>query len=149
MTNNNLSVVDAINLSSIELLVPLIDKYPVLKNILNNSKSKNPSDDWDYFMTAAGSGIVLISSETYKGEHNEVKSRASEIYKDIHRAIEDFIAFMNKNKATDKLIPPTIGLWVLWNIKQEEPSYDEMKELAPVIGNLLIKIISDWKSSRS
>lgn len=143
---NNPSIVDAINLSSIELLTPLLDKYPVLKSIL--SKSKRPADDWDFYMTAAGTGLLLISSETYKGERDQVKNRASELYKDISRAVDDFISFMNKNEGgSDELVAPTIGLWVLWNLKQSEPSYDELKELAPIIGNVLLKIIADCRKS--
>ncbi len=147
--NKEPSIVDAIHLTSISVLTTLIDKYPVLKDILNSSKSTRPADDWDFFMTAAGSGLILISSEAYKGEHNKVKSRASEIYKDIPQFIDDFISFMNKNEGNDEMVAPTIGLWVLWNIKHEEPSYEEMKELAPVIGNFLLKIIADWRSSKS
>ncbi|MCX6784160.1 MAG: hypothetical protein NT141_03825 [candidate division WWE3 bacterium] len=141
------SIVDAIHVSSITLLVPLIDKYPILKDILNKSKSKRPADDWDFFMTAAGSGLVLTSDETYKGEHEKVLGRASEINKDIPRAIDDFISFTNKNKGKEEMVATTIGLWVLWNLKQEEPTYDETKELAPIIGNFLLKLIADWRNS--
>jgi len=143
------SIVDAINLTSISVLTTLIDKYPVLKIIINNSKSKRPMDDWDFFMTAAGSGLVLMSSESFLGEHDVVKNRATEINKDIPRAIDDFISFMNKEERSDDMVAPTIGLWVLWNLKQEKPSYDEMKELTLVIGNFLLKIIADWRSSKS
>jgi len=141
------TIVDTVNLISISSMVSFLDKYPILKEILK--ESKNPSNDWDFYMTAAGSGIVLISSETYKGEHDEIKNRASEIDKDIPRAIDDFISFMNKGNVSDDLIPANIGLWVLWNLKQAEPSNEEVKELAPVIGNFLLQIIFDWRKSKN
>ncbi len=139
------SIIDAIHIASIGWLVPLTDKYPELKNIL--LKSNHPTDDWDFFVTAAGTGIVLSTSESFEGEHNLAKQRAIKINKDILRASEDFISFMNKGENSAELLAPTIGMWILWNLKQEQPIYDEMKELSPVIGNLLLKIITDWRNS--
>jgi hypothetical protein len=144
-TKQTPSIVDAIKLYSISALTPLLDKYPELKTVINESKSDRPIDDWDFFMTAAGSGLVLISTETYKGEHDEVRNRAREINIDLPRAIDDFIAFWSQGDRSDEMVAPTIGMWVLWNVKQEAPDHDEIKELAPGIGFLLLKIVIEWR----
>lgn len=145
---NKSTIAHAIRFTSINLLVPLIDKYPILKEILNSSKSDKPADDWDFFMTAAGCGLVLMSTETYKGEHDEVKNSCIEIDKNLPRAIDDFTKFMNNFKGKDEEMIANIGYWVLWNVKQSQPTYDDMKELSPIIGNFLMKVISDWRNGQ-
>lgn len=129
-----------IRFTSISVLASFLDKYPVLREIFDSSKSDKPSDDWNYFMTAAGCGLILMSNEDYKGEHKEVMKTCVKIDKNLPRAIDDFIKFMSKYDGTDEGYIANIGLWVLWNIKQAQPTHEDMKELAPVIGNFLLRI---------
>lgn len=142
--NNKINVIDIINLVSIDSFVNVLDKFPILKEIVN--KSKNGVDDWGFYMTSAGAGLVLISSETYKGEHKEIKKRGSELFKQLPESVDNFIDFMNKSEVEDNLLPAKIGMWVIWNLKQSTPTDDELKELAPFIGRFLIGIISKERS---
>jgi hypothetical protein len=94
-------------------------------------------------MTAAGSGIILMSSELFAGEHKTIKDRLLRIDPNMPRAIDDFMNFMNKGSGiNEEEIPAQIGLWVLWNIKQKEPTYDETKKISPLLGNFLIQTVS-------
>lgn len=138
------SIVDTIHLVAITSLTPILEQYPILKDVLGSSQ--NPLKDWDFFMTAAGSGIVLMSSESFEGEHKIIHDRLIEIDKNMPKAIADFISFMNKTKVQDHELAAQIGLWVLWNIKKEEPIFEEMKELPPIIGNFLMKTVQDNKN---
>ncbi len=140
------NIADAIPLISISILITLIEKYPTLKNLLNTSKNEKSTEEWNYYFTAAGSGLVLMSTENHKGEHNEIINRLIEMDKTYPNAIDDFIKFMNKFKGSDDLIPVNVGLWVLWNLKKEQPSDTEVSELASIIGRSLLKIIYDWRN---
>ncbi|GEM_PF-2096765 len=149
MSLDKISIVNAIQLTSIAALVPLSDKYPELKELLAGSKSTDPAADWDYFMTAAGSGLVLTSPETHSGERNSIRKRLVEIDKSLLDAVDDFTKFINKFEGKDELVSSNAGLWVLWNVKQAEPTYSETKVLGPMIGNFLTKAISDWRAANS
>lgn len=100
-------------------------------------------------MTAAGVGLALTSSETFEGEHKEIREKAMKLNKELPRAIDDFIAFLNKSEVKDEIVPNTIGLWVLWNVKKKELNDEEIKQLTGTVGNLLLKVVSDWKASQN
>ena len=57
----DISVVDGVRLASIGIKTPLQEKFPILTSIL--SKSKNPSKDWDFFMTSAGIAIAILCNQ--------------------------------------------------------------------------------------
>jgi len=61
--------VKSINITVITALVPFIDKYPVLKELLNSSK--NPSSDWDFYMTIAGVGSYLQDYKVSDAKNKE------------------------------------------------------------------------------
>lgn len=141
------TIVDVINLASISSLVPLSKKYPELKVLISSSKNNDPIKAWDFFMTAAGAGIVLGSTEKYRGEHKETKNRLNKIDKMLPSAVDDFLSFINnyEDKETAKV---GVGLWVLWNVKGAEPSYKEMRRLPLTILNFLMEIILDWEAGK-
>lgn len=138
---NNVTAVDAIKTLAITSLVPMIDKFPLLKDLLNSSKSDNPADEWDFFMTSACAGIILISSEEYKGEHEAVENRLNELDKNYMMAVNDLKKFMEK--ASDDLDQniATLGYWLLWNVKKDKPSDDELQQLSLPIGNYIMSVV--------
>jgi hypothetical protein len=141
MSKENINIVDAIHLVAITIFTSLIDRYPIFKDLFINSGST--TQDWDFFVTAAGSGMVLMSPESFEGEHKQVMDRLIEIDANIPRAIDDFNKFMTKDPLPEELIGPMAGQWVLFNIKKSEPTEDETKNLAGVIGTMLIKVAQD------
>ncbi len=142
---NKVNVVDMVHIASINLLTGLMDTFPTFKTLFMNSGST--PNDWDFFMTAAGSGIALMSSESYAGERNFIQERLVQIDKALPHAINDFNQFMTNKTVPDELIAPMAGQWVLWNIKKSQPTEDETTQLSSRIGIILLKIISDYKSS--
>lgn len=136
--------VKSINTIVITALVPFIDKYPVLKELLNSSK--NPSSDWDFYMTVAGVGSYLLTNKDSGTKHKEILIELAEFDKQGVEALNNFTMFIenNKNKGID--LKASVGFWVLWNIKGSQPTQDESRELAPAIGVYLYKIISDLVS---
>lgn len=147
----DISVVDGVRLASIGIKTPLQEKFPILTSIL--SKSKNPSKDWDFFMTSAGIAIAILCNQNDEMFKKNILEKANNI-KNINRphstlnwgrAVSDLFNFMENYKDTDINMQSQIGLWVLWNIGGEKPSYDECKELAPIIGMYLTKVVNDFK----
>lgn len=138
---NTVTAVDAIKTLAITSLVPMVDKFPLLKDLLNSSKSNNPADEWDFFMTSACAGIILISSEEYKGEHEAVENRLNELDKNYMMAVNDLKQFMEK--ASDDLDQKiaTLGYWLLWNVKKDKPSDDELQQLSLPIGNYVMSVV--------
>jgi len=136
--------VRSINIAAITALVPFIDKYPVLKELLN--KSKSPSNDWDFYMTVAGVGIYLLANKVNETKYKELLIELAEFDKQSVEALNNFKAFMENNKNEGIDLKTSAGFWVFWNIKSSQPTHDESRELAPAIGAYLHKVISDLVS---
>jgi len=133
--------VKSINIAVITALVPFIDKYPILKKLLN--KSENPSSDWDFYMTVAGVGSYFLTNKVSEIKHKELLIELAELDKQGVEALNNFTVFIENNKNEGIDLKASIGFWVLWNIKGSQPTQDESRELAPAIGAYLQKIISD------
>ena len=141
MSENNVTAVDAIKTLVITSLVPLIDKYPLLADTLNSSESENPTAEWDFYMISACAGIILMSNEEFKGEHKAIEDRLNELDKNFMRAIVDLSKFIeNSTDNYDEGIA-TIGYWVIWNIKKNKPTDEELKFLSLQIGNYIMNIV--------
>lgn len=116
-----------------------LDRFPELKEIM--SASKNPANDWDFFMVVAGIGIYNHQHSKNSATHSDLIEQLSEIDPQMPLALNDFNSFVSKDK-NDLLA--SAGLWVLWNIKGESPSYKESYKLAPSIGKYLENIVKDF-----
>jgi len=136
--------VKSINIAVVTALVPFIDKYPVLKKLLN--KSKNPSSDWDFYMTVAGVGSYFLINKVSETKHKKLLIELAEFDKQGVEALNNFTVFIENNKNEGIDLKASVGFWVLWNIKGIQPTQDESRELAPAIGAYLHKIISDLVS---
>lgn len=146
--SNNVTAVDAIKTLVITSLVPMIDKFPLLKDTLNSSKSNNPADEWDFFMTSACSGIILMTNEEYKGEHEAVQNRLTELDKNYMVAVDDLLKFMEK--ASDDLDQKlaTLGYWILWNVKKDKPTDVELQQLSLPIGNYIMTVVHNIRQEK-
>lgn len=138
--------VKSINIAAITALVPFIDKYPVLKELLN--KSKNPSSDWDFFMTVAGVGCYFLTNKISETKHKEILTELAGFNRQGIEALNNFTEFIQKNKNEDIDLNSSVGFWVLWNIKGNPPTQEEARELAPAIGVYIQKIISNLTSEK-
>jgi len=114
----------------------MLDKFPVLKGTLNSSKSDNPADEWDFFMTSACAGIILLTNEEYDGEHESVENRLNELDINYMRAVADLMKFMEKGSDDLNERIATLGYWILWNVKKDKPTDDELQQLSLPIWQL-------------
>lgn len=146
--SNNVTTVDAIKTLVITSLVPMIDKFPLLKDTLNSSKSNNPADEWDFFMTSACAGIILITKEEYKGEHEAVENRLKELDKNYMSAVTDLMKFMEKGSDDLNQRIATLGYWILWNVKQDKPTDEELQQLSLPIGNYIMTVVHNIRQEK-
>lgn len=137
-TKIDTSVVNGVHLASIGALTKIREQFPELMNTL--TKSKRPSSDWNFFMTAAGVSLaIILSSDENK---DSLIQKVSEIDKQIPSAINNFFEFKQSNSEED--VCSELGVWVLWNIGGECPTHPDCYRLAPVIGNFLKNVVKDF-----
>lgn len=148
MGNNSITAVDAIKTMVITSLVPMIDKFPILKTLLNSSQSEKPAEEWDFFMVSAITGVILLTNEEYKGEHDAIEERLNELDRNYMKAVNDLSSFMEKT--TDNLDEriATIGYWVLWNVKKDKPTDDELQQLSLPIGNYVMGVVHQIRKEK-
>jgi len=144
MNTNNKLLVDGIHIAAIGSMTSFIDKFPILRTIL--SKSKHPSNDWDFFMIVAGVGIYFLTNRTNEEEANEIARQLLEIDRQMLEAMDNFFNYIEKGKKASVGLRTDIGCWVLWNIMGNEPTLEECTELAPAIGIYLMKVVSDFSN---
>ena len=132
--------VAGIKLAAIGLLIPIMDRYPILETILR--KNRHSSSNWDFFMTVAGVGMYFLTNEISKEEYAEVMNQLTELDKQMEDAINNLFSYTETLNSEDIKIQTVIGFWVLWNITGEPPTDDESNELAPVIGMCLYNVIN-------
>ena len=138
----NTALVKGINLAIIGALIPLKNKYPVLLTILG--KSRHPSNDWDFFMTAGGVGMYLFTNKVDENEYAEIINQLKEADKQMVDAVDNLFTYLETRKSMNVDIRMATGFWVLWNIAGNPPTQEESKELAPAIGIYLQNVINNF-----
>ncbi len=148
-------LVPAASIAAISSFMPLLDRYPLLRNA--NVK------DWDFFATAAATcvGIVRLIHTVHP---DRFKSLYAAILPELHRwspqgedAVLDCQKFIklgadaNRSDGADKqfLTTDSLGMWVLWNLIQRQPSSDGGAQVAHAIGRCLVAHFHDWWASDS
>lgn len=139
------SLIAMVNVLAISSLTSFLDSFPSLNQIIK----KYRTDDWDFFMTVAGVSIALQTNK-YKPSDKDIHQFALGLKKYFPKwnsqaatAFDDLIKFVKKNGADGIDSVTATGLWVLWNLKRELPTDDEMS-LAPIIGRFWVDNLSDW-----
>lgn len=135
--------IDAIKTLVVTSLVPMIDKFPLLKDLIDSSKSSHPVDEWDFFMISACAGVILLTSENHSGEHEIIRNQLRELDEEYLLAVDDLAKFMEKvpEDELDQFIA-TLGYWVLWNVKKDKPTDAELQQLSLPIGKYVIYLVS-------
>ena len=151
MKNNDL-LVDGIRLAIIGSTLSFIERFPVLKTIL--SQNENPSEKWDNFMTAAGTGIYFLTNKSNEREVLSTKEKLSIVNKQLPQLVDHFFKFMTEWKQSDVQSPTEtfvtgIGYWVIWNMTEPKITTKEYTILASAIGTYLTRVVSDFSNSET
>ncbi len=126
-----------LEIAVIASLASFLDKFDALEGIIKKDS------DWDFFMTTAGVGLYLIISKANSSEQKEVREMISELDKQMPEALDDFNSFQKP----EGLLLPSVGYWVILNLKGAEPTKEEFEIIAPAIGIYLSKVINDLIST--
>jgi len=146
--NKKYTAVDVIKMLALSSLVPMMDKFPLLEQTLKSSKSNNPAEEWDFYLVSACSGIILLTNENYEGEHQAVEERLNEIDKNYMRAVSDLSIFLENSSDDVDVRVANIGYWVLWNVKKDKPSDEELKTLAFPIGQYVMNTVHNIRQEK-
>ena len=140
-TGNNVGFVMHLNLLSISNMNRFVERYPELDSVLKRS-SKPMIPSWTLYMNAAGVGLALLSEECSETTRKAIIAEAAQVDPLMPRAVENLHSHLqNDGTETEDTLSLT-GLWVLRSIGGEEPSYEEMKALAPAIGSYLNGVVA-------
>ncbi|KAF0124603.1 MAG: hypothetical protein FD154_2299 [Elusimicrobia bacterium] len=144
------SIAQVVRTFSISAQTMLREKYPELLSVL--ARSPRPSNDWDFFMTAAGVGYAIIVTNASGEEKAAILRQAAEIDSQLPAAISNLFDFVEKQKSAEAGLRANLGVWVLWNIGGGCPEHREMEKLAPAIGMyleiLVTKFLNEGKGKR-
>jgi hypothetical protein len=126
---------------AISSLTSFLDKFPALGSICKVRGAAGPQD-WDFFMTVAGVGFALQTLGSRPSEKDlrhfteGLQEHSPKWNAHAAAAFDDLTRFTQRNVSGEMDSLTAIGLWVLWNVKRENPTQEEMP-LAPAIGRFL------------
>lgn len=153
MDTKNTNLVKLVELQAISSLVPFGDKIPVIYQLLK--QSKNGPKDWDFFVTAAGVGTATfvltyflhLDRKTVQILTGKINSDVKEWDKQGSAAVSNFINFVSTNIQKNINIQTAVGAWIIWNLKNGEPTNEEIAP-AQILGSFLLDsikpIVDNW-----
>jgi hypothetical protein len=130
--------VKIINISAISSLEPILDHCPELEEVMN--KGKTSTADWDMLLTAAGVGFGLIQDKNLSIDI--AMQTAASIHPQLPSAIENYFDFISRGGIKDReTLGAQTGIWVVWNLLKEEPTYEKHARLISLIGHYIDRIL--------
>ncbi len=149
-------LVKVAHLAIIGLPLDLADRFPAIDRLVKSTRL----EEWDFFGTVAGSGTGILqipdaqlSREDAKLALDATREALGE-WRDqwiaenptweafpVKDVLDDFVRFVRKSVENGIDLEVAVGGWVLWNVKGDKPSTDELA-VAPVIGGLLLAVTS-------
>jgi hypothetical protein len=124
---------------------PLTQQYPKLAELLENV----PESRWTFFCITAGIGVafilapILVAEEAQSEVCETVAAGLEAWHPQGYAALEDFLEFVRNKQQKEVELPAAIGAWMLWNLKQAQPSKEEL-ELAWPLGLFFLHSFKDW-----
>lgn len=124
---------------------PLTQQYPELALFLKDV----PESRWSFFFITTGIGVtfMLAPVQVAAGDQSQVCDTVAAALEAWHpqgyAALEDFLKFVRERLQQDVEMPAAIGTWLLWNLKQAQPSPEELS-LAWPLGLFFLHSFKDW-----
>lgn len=129
---------------------PLTQQYPELAVLVENI----PESRWNFFFITAGIGVTFILAPVQVAEEAQsqvcdtVAAALEAWHPQGYEALEDFLKFVREKLQQEVEMPPAIGAWLVWNLKQSQPSPEEF-ELAWPLGLFFLHSFKDWWETES
>jgi len=124
---------------------PLTEQYPELAVLMENI----PESRWTFFFITASIGVSFILAPVQVAEESQsqvcdiVAAALEAWHPQGHEALEDFLKFVREKLHQEMEMPPAVGAWLLWNLKQSQPSSEELS-LAWPLGLFFLHSFKDW-----
>jgi hypothetical protein len=129
---------------------PLTQQYPELAAPVENV----PESRWNFFFITASIGVTFILAPVQVAEEAQsqvcdtVAAALEAWHPQGYEALEDFLKFVREKLQQEVEMPAAIGAWLLWNLKQAQPSPEEL-ELAWPLGLFFLHSFKDWWETES
>ncbi len=124
---------------------PLTAQYPPLAALL----AEVPDSRWQFFFITTGIGVSLLLApvQVAIAEQDQVcdtvDASLAAWHPQAHAALEDFLQFVRDRMEQEVELPAAIGLWLVWNLKQAQPSAEEL-DLGWPLGLFFLHSLKDW-----
>jgi hypothetical protein len=138
----------AIQKLAISAYAPLTQQYPDLAELMENV----PKSRWDFFFITASIGVtfllapVQVAADAQSQVCDTVAGALEAWHPQGHEALEDFLKFVRDKLQQEVEMPAAVGAWLIWNLKQAQPSPEELK-LAWPLGLFFLHSFKDWWES--
>jgi hypothetical protein len=125
--------------------VPLTKQYPELAELMQNV----PESRWNFFFITASIGVTFLLAPVQVAEDAQsqvcdtVAAALEAWHPQGYEALEDFLKFVREKLQQDVEMPASVGAWLLWNLKQAQPSQEELS-LAWPLGLFFLHSFKDW-----
>jgi hypothetical protein len=124
---------------------PLTQQYPELAVLVENI----PEGRWNFFFISASIGVTFILAPVQVAEEAQsqvcdtVAAALEAWHPQGYEALEDFLKFVREKLQQEVEMPAAIGAWLVWNLKQAQPSPEELT-LAWPLGLFFLHSFKDW-----
>jgi len=124
---------------------PLTAQYPSLALLM----AQVPRSRWQFFFITTGIGVslllapVLVAPADQDQVCDTVDAALAAWHPQGHDALGDFLKFIKDRMDQDVELPAAIGSWLVWNLKQAQPSEEELT-LAWPLGLFFLHSFKDW-----
>lgn len=125
--------------------VPLTKQYPELATLMENV----PESRWNFFFITASIGVtfllapVQVAEEAQSQVCDAVAAALEAWHPQGYEALEDFLKFVREKLEQEVEMPGAVGAWLLWNLKQAQPTPEELS-LAWPLGLFFLHSFKDW-----
>lgn len=129
---------------------PLTEQYPLLATLMEQA----PANRWHFFFITAGIGVtfmlapVQIAATDQTQVCDTVAAALESWHPQGYEALEDFLKFVKMKLQQEVELPAAIGAWLVWNLKQAQPSPEELS-LAWPLGLFFLHSFKDWWGSEA
>lgn len=124
---------------------PLLQQYPPLADLM----AEVPTGRWQFFFITTGIGVSLLLAPVHVALEDQdqvchtVDAALAAWHPQAHEALEDFLKFIQDRMQQEVELPAAIGSWLVWNLKQAQPSEEELT-LAWPLGLFFLHSFKDW-----
>lgn len=138
-------LVPAVQKLAVAALGPLTQQYPELAVLME----KVPENRWNFFFVTTGIGVTFLLApvQVAAADQSQVCHTVAAALEAWHpqgyEALEDFLKFVKTKLQQEVEMPAAIGAWLLWNLKQSQPSQEELS-LAWPLGLFFLNSFKDW-----